>query len=176
MKKIAPLLIGIFIVITACNRTVEAPKEVTVKDLYSIEVTSTLGEFKELQKDASLQYGNRFLELYVVVIDEVKNTFDSAVQAHGETPGLEIYAKEALSYYEGAENYQLENTQKKSINGLDAITFDIAAKVQGIDVFYNVGVFEGKEHYYRVIAWTVQNNKEAQQENMLKMIDSFKEL
>lgn len=175
MKKLISLAItAIFFV--SCNSKIEPPKEITVKNLYSIEISSTLAEINDLQPEASLQYGNKFKELYLVAIDEDKNTFNQSVEATGKKGSFASYEEEVLSFYKDAKNYELLEEKAIQINGLEAKILDIKANVQGIDIYYKIGIINGASHYYRVISWTLEKYQAAQHETMEKMILSFKEL
>ncbi|WP_090678175.1 hypothetical protein [Myroides guanonis] len=175
MKKLITLgLASVFFI--SCNTKVEPPKEIKVKDLYTIEVSSTLAEITDLQPEASLQYGNKFKELYIVAIDEDKNTFNQTIEALGKKGDLASYEAEVLSHYTGTKNYELLNQKDLQIDGHNAKLLDIKANVQGIDIYYKIGIVEGKANYYRIISWTLEKYKDAQNETMEKMILSFKEL
>lgn len=175
MKKLLTLAFT-SVLFLSCNTKIEPPKEITVKDLYSIELSSTLAEINDLQPNASLQYGNKFKELYIVALDEDKNTFNQTVEALGKEGNLNSFESEVLSHYTGTKNYELLSEKEIQINGLNAKLLDIKANVQGIDLYYKIGIVEGKTNYYRIISWTLEKYQAAQSETMEKMILSFKEL
>lgn len=164
------------LVLLACNTKIELPKAVTINDLYSVEMPSNLAPLEDLQENASLQYGNKFKEVYTVVIDEDKESFNKAAEESGKKGNLTTYAQETLSHYEGSRSFNLIESKDETINNLPAKTYEITAKVKGIDLYYNLGVVEGKNHYYRVINWTLETNKDAQRENMNQVLKSFKEI
>lgn len=175
MKKIIAALAFAALTIS-CNTKIEPPKEVAIKDLYTIEVSSTLAALQDLQPEASLQYGNKFKELYIVGIEQNKNEFNQEIELLGKTGDLSGFENEVLSHYVSEKNYQLLNQKNIQIHGLDAKILDVTAQVQGIDIYYKIGIIEGKDHYYRIISWTLKKYQEAQNENMEKMIVSFKEI
>lgn len=175
MKKLFPLAFAAVFFIS-CNSKVEPPKEITVKNLYSIEVSSTLAEINDLQPEASLQYGNKFKELYLVALDEDKNTFNQTVEATGKEGDFASYEEEVLSFYKDAKNYELLGDKAIQINGLDAKILDVKANVKGIDIYYKIGIINGASHYYRIISWTLEKYQAAQNDTMEKIILSFKEL
>lgn len=164
------------LVLLACNTKIEPPKAVTINDLYSVEIPSNLAPLEALQENASLQYGNKFKEVYTVVIDEDKESFNKAADESGKKGNLTTYAQETLTHYEGTRNFNLIESSEETIHNLPAKIYEITAKVNGIDLYYYLGVVEGKAHYYRIINWTLEANKEAQRENMDKVLKSFKEI
>lgn len=175
MKKLFTLTVTL-LVLVACSSKIEPPKTISVNELYTLEVSSTLAEIPDLQPNASLQYGNKFKELYIVVLEEPKTTFQESAALSGKAATLETFEQEVLSHYTGAKNYELVDQINTEVNGLPARLLSIKAQVQGIDLFYKIGIVEGKDNYYRIISWTLAKYQEAQQQTMQEMIDSFKEI
>jgi hypothetical protein len=47
---------------------------------------------------------------------------------------------------------------------------------EGIDVFYSIGIYEGKERYYQVLAWRLSGKEYSYKSKMNKILYSLKEL
>ncbi|MBC8883830.1 hypothetical protein H9X57_12125 [Flavobacterium piscinae] len=59
---------------------------------------------------------------------------------------------------------------------MEAKLMTVSGTVDGLDIYYQLGFFKGKEHYYQIVNWTEQKRKEDHIEAMEKIISSFKEL
>ncbi len=62
------------------------------------------------------------------------------------------------------------------INGMAAKIATFRGDVNGVDLFYTMGVYEGARHFYQVHAWTAGKQQRFHEEKMMKMLYSLKEL
>lgn len=173
MKKIFTLLF-VATALFACNS--DKIETVSIKNQYSVDLPSFLSKATTLHEDASLQYQNAMREFYVVVIDETKQEFHSAVQETDFTADLSGYAQVLrTSLEQSMSDGKFSTVTDTQINGLKAKTFTFEGTMEGLPIYYSVAYIEGKDHYYQIVSWTLQKSKDKYQEQMKAIASSFKE-
>jgi hypothetical protein len=159
-------------------------EEVKINDLYSMKLPDYLSESYDLNDEASLQYQNTEREVYVIVIDEPKQDFIDVFMS------LDAYdsTKSACDNYADAQMESIEDNmstvtakstmRKTKLNGSEARICDVSGTQSGIEdeMGFTVAFIEGKETLYMVMTWTFEKTKSEYQDDMDKMINSFKEL
>lgn len=173
-------LITLILFISSCEGDLKM-KNVVIENRYAIDVLSNMTVSTELNEDASLQYQNIFNELYIIVIDESKESIDNAIKKNGlediYSLDLEGYAKLILDDYEDNEDVgQIQNLKDTTINGLEAKLYQFDAKIEKYDVFYKIAMIKGVSRYYQVLTWTLKENETNFKNKMTNMILSFKEI
>ena len=78
MKKIISSLI-VVLFLCSCDQFSNEPKVIPINNQYTLTVPSYMSKNESLHDEASLQYANLFKEFYVIVIDEPKTEFSSAL-------------------------------------------------------------------------------------------------
>lgn len=173
-------LMGAMLIFTSC-RTGET-EEVVVNGLYKIDIPSYMDKGLQLNEDASLQYQNLLLEVYTVVIDEPKQDYYDALDGGW----YDEYSRDLKGYTDIArENLMSQNdvdvtfsSEMKSItvNGMPAFMMDYTAEFEGMEIFYLSTIIEGEDHFYQVMSWTANRNKEDYRLDFEKMVNSFAEV
>ena len=161
----------LILAITSCN-TETVFKEVKVNDRYSISVPEYLQPCVDLHKDASFQYQNNEKDMYAIVIDERKKT----MAKYDLDYDIALYYKVATQPFSEAKNGIVGVPVKEKIDGHDALVSEIKGNLEGIDVYYNIGVIETPFAFYQILTWTRADNKDKYEGDMTRMIESFKEL
>lgn len=158
-------------------------KTVKISGKYQMAIPSYMKKTNELNDEASLQYNNLFKETYVIVIDESKEQFVSAMQEAEMTDTLqstiENYKNIQMQLLKGNINISSEkNTEKKTINGLDIEQVEFVGKIPGVDdeIVYILTFIEGKNDLYMIMSWTLNKYSKKYSNTFHKMADSFKEL
>lgn len=171
----------IIIFITACKP--EDPDQlVTIDNKYSISLPAFMIKSKTtLNEDASLEYVNRWKEFYIIVIDELKSEVHKAIVDNELT---DKYSEDL----EGYTNLLLDNLEQSvviseksdmvdtEINGMPAKLITLKARVERMDIFYSYAFIQGKERYYQIMAWTLQEKESEHKDKMNKIMHTFKEL
>ncbi len=145
----------------------------TVKDLYSVDLADYLSETTDLNSQASLQYKREpaLGEIYIIVIDDDK-------KAMGEgTYDIKSYFDFALGNIKnGITGNNSSEPKTKEINGLKAIQTEVTGKFGETGIFYLITIVESESHFYQILTWTIDGNKSRYEKDMLKMVDSFKQI
>lgn len=192
---VAVLALGSF-TIGGCGNKAKSPEdrnslqaddsfeEVKVNGLYSMKVPDYLSQGYDLNSEASLQYQNVVKEVYVIVIDEPKQDFIDVFMSLGDydstKSACDNYAEAQMESIEGNMSAVTSKStlRKTKLNGCDARLCDVSGTQSGIDdaMGFTVAFIEGKETLYMIMTWTYDKSKSDYQEDMDKMINSFKEL
>ncbi|MGL2987732.1 hypothetical protein ACSVH5_09060 [Flavobacterium sp. RSSA_27] len=179
MKKITILFLTI-LSLYSCQLGDEQ-QIVTIENKYSVVIPSFLTKTSRLNDDASLQYQHAWKEFYVIVIDESKAEFQKALDDNNLT---ETYTND-IKGYSGLLINGIEmaiSVSHKSeiidttINNMPAKLITIRGRAEGIDAYYSLAYIQGKERYYQIMAWTLQNKEYEYKDKMNRIIYSFKEL
>lgn len=148
---------------------------------YKLMVPKHMVKTTELNDEASLQYQNIYKELYIIVIDEPRDTIIESFKMLGEYDDkkspVENYRTFLMDQLESNMDIKAEpEIRKEKINGMDAEIVSFNAKVEGVayEVFYQAAFYEGKNNFYYLSTWTLANKKGDNREEMEAMIKSFK--
>lgn len=148
--------------------------EVKVNDRYSVTIPEYLQPCTDLHKDASLQYQNVEKDIYTIVIDEKKIT----MQGYDLDYDLDLYFKSIASqpFLETIKDGKVSIPGRQQIDGNKALIAEITGKIEQTDVYYKLGVVETPYQFYQLLVWTRAENKEKYEKDMIRIIESFKEL
>lgn len=195
MKRILKLswLLPIFILFTSCNflqpnkvDNLSLEKDfntVKIQNKYQIAIPKYMKQTNQLNDEASLQYNNLFKENYIIIIDESKETFVSAL--NDAEINDTIY-----SVIENYRNIQLEllnssitvreekQSEKMTINNMEAVQVSFVGKIPEVDdeVAYILTFIEGKNDLYMIMSWTLHKYSKRYTGTYQQMAHSFKEL
>ncbi len=161
------------LVISSCNhKTVFT--EVTINNRYSISVPDYLQPCKDLHKDASMQYQNAEKGIYALVIDEKKKTMQDYDINYDIDAYFNNIAKQG--FIESIKNGKISVPGRQEINGNKALIAEVTGKVEQTDVYYKLAIIETPYTFYHILSWTSAENKEKFEPDMVKMIESLKEM
>ncbi len=150
---------------TSCNKKTVFT-EAKINNQYIISVPEYMQRCSDLHKDASFQYQNSEKEIYALVIDEKKEMMkDYNLNNIASQPFLETIKEGKVSI-----------PGRQHINGNNALVAEITGKIDQNNVYYKLGVIETPYAFYQILIWTLAENKEKLEPDMIKMIESFKEL
>jgi hypothetical protein len=179
MKKTIFIIVGLLFLI-ACSKS-EKPQKIVIENRYSMEVPSFLVKATDLNKEASLQYQNVFLEFYVIVIDETKNEVLKSITDNNlsgdYSQDFNGYCKLIFDNY--LNTLEIKNKSEISeytINGLKAKKITIDGKYGGVEAYFYISLIEGKDTFYQIMTWTLQDKKDKYSGDMEKMVNTFREI
>ncbi|MDR0196427.1 MAG: hypothetical protein LBI73_15005 [Myroides sp.] len=163
-SKIAMLALAVTTLVS-CNQKIAPTQNVKVQDLYTLEVPGTFAAMQELYPNADIQYGNTFKQMYLVTTHEDKS----------KTANFDEYVTKSLAGYNKRPNYEIINQEDVRINGIAGKRYEIQMS-QDKDMMYMIQVMlDGKKANYQYITWTTGENRQAQKDNFLNTLASFKE-
>lgn len=148
--------------------------EVKVNNRYAISMPDYLQPCADIQPDASLQYQNVEKEIYAIVIDEKKST----MQNYDLDYDIDTYFKNITSqgFLENIKDGKISIPGRQEINGNKALIADVSGKLEQNEVYYKLALIESPYEFYQILIWTKADNKANVEGDMIKIIESFKEL
>lgn len=176
------LMIGLVFVLNSCNsKDGNSVRKVAINDLYSVEIPDILSKATNLNDEASLQYQNLFKELYIIVLDETKESVNEVLSSYDTSDSYQEnvrgYANLMIANFAtGFDEYKVVEEKETELNGMKCILYSIDSESDGIKCYYNMGLFESKSHYYQVHIWTLKEKKDEHLARMDAMMKSFKEV
>ena len=181
MKQITTIITLTTLLLSSCNYFSDEVAEVTFEDRYSIKLPVFLSKATDLNEDASIQYQHIFKEFYAIVIDEPKDELgqilvDNNINAY-YTDDFSGYSDLILgSMEESLELLSDWDVKHTRVNGMPANVVKFSGRYDDVDIYYNLAVIEGRETYYQVMVWTLNDRKETHEKQMNDIIYSLKEL
>jgi hypothetical protein len=163
-------LLMIAFAIDGCNYD-NAWKEIKVADDFTISVPGFFKEDKELRKDASFQYANRYRNVYAIVIEH-------------EKAGQSLYPlskQTILPILKYVDKPIITDSLDLTVNELPAREHKIMGTMPSGDeteyIYYSHMVIEGKKKFYEVCTWTRgPKRKNLYDADLTKIMMSFKEI
>jgi hypothetical protein len=148
--------------------------EVKVNDRYAISIPDYLQPCADIQPDASLQYQNVEKEIYAIVINEKKST----MQNYDLDYDIDTYFKNITSqgFVDNIKDGKISIPGRQTINGNKALIADVSGKMEQNEVYYKLALIESPYEFYQVLIWTKADSKTTIEADMMKVIESFKEL
>lgn len=149
---------------------------------YTVDVPEHFEEMYDLNSDASTQYGyveevgGEVKEHYLIIITETHD--EIASYDLGFDFDAESYSEIAVSSLEGGlDEYEVltKNAKVEQVNGMDCVKNSMRGSLGFVDVYYQLGVFEGETGFYQVLTWCIEDQKDEFKGDMDKIINSFKE-
>ena len=143
----------------------EGVQTVTIDNLYSLTMPAFLSEGEDLNEDASLHSYQMFKEFYVVVIDESKAELNSIMEESGLTEYTNINVDDytelvGSSLYESMSDGDQSDFTEHTVNGMPARFSTLDGTIDGVDIYYEYGVYEGADTWYQVIVWTLSDRQD----------------
>ena len=179
MRKTLFFILTIFL-LQSCNSG-EEEQLISVGNKYSLSIPSFLTKVNNLNDDASLQYQHAWKEFYVIAIDESKEEMQNALIENDLTEtyknNIEGYSKLIMDVFkDGLGNPYQSELIDTTINKMPAKLTTLSGTVEGIDVYYSIGIYEGKDSYYQVLTWTLKSKQYSYKTKMNKILYSLAEL
>ncbi|MFC4063045.1 hypothetical protein ACFOWE_32605 [Planomonospora corallina] len=121
-----------------------------------------------LLDDATVQQGNAKKEQYLMVISESQADF---------TFGLDGYAKLITDQMQTKlDNPVLGQPQTLTVNGAEALQYELHASTQGVKIVYWVTFVKGAQDFHQVLAWTLETKGEEHGPLLRQVTSTFKDL
>lgn len=176
MKPKFIVLLTFLLSLISCHRN--ETETVKIDGKYTIEISSLLSRANNLYDGASLQYSNERRELYIVILEERKKAYSDLIELDPQNyePGIKGYADLLITDTQTRVKADIAPLLTESkINKQKACTTEFTGKVDGIPIYWQIAYIEGKNTYYQIMTWTLNEKKEEYQDTMKAMINSFKE-
>ncbi|NEQ49222.1 MAG: hypothetical protein F6K11_03690 [Leptolyngbya sp. SIO3F4] len=185
-KKCSLLAVSACLLLGACDRFGERTKDVidaiSIQNLNNgqmrltnnnsdVELTLPEGwvDVQNLRPDADLYAAHEDKTMYVMVLSDPK-------RSEVGTFSLANNSDQYLSFLDrGLTQEQPEvPTTMTSLNGLDAVQYELRGRVDNLPIVYLHTTVEGTENYYQVVGWTTVEKYPAVKGELQTVIQSFR--
>lgn len=146
-------------------------QEKKIGHVYYVSLPDYMVKTNTLNDAATLQYQNTAKETYVIVIEDDKADLQAAGMAFNGA--LDFYNDFAADFFEGAKI--AEKVKEVPIVGAKAVQASATKQFDDFSVFYLITVYETPTHFYKMLAWTMEKNRKAFEEDFKKIAASFHE-
>lgn len=146
-------------------------QEKEIGHIYHVSIPSYMTKTYNLNEAASLQYLNAAKETYVIVIEDSKEVL-LEVGSPFKDP-TEFYKHFEQSFVDKSCKVGKINSLK--INGYPAAQVEITKPFGDYSVYYLVTVIESDSHFYKMLAWTIDDYKDRYLADFKKIASSFRE-
>jgi hypothetical protein len=167
------ILLVFSVLLVGCSYDGDQTK-VMVNDKYSITVPAYLKQTTELHNTLPVQLQSIDDDVYLVVISENK----AALKQLNQPDSLPNYHSRVLeqSFLKKLKNVSIDTVSFiKGESKYNTIITNITGEKDEEGVFYKIGFIECADTIYQIVIWTRKSKKEFLEDDMLKIIESFKE-
>lgn len=138
---------------------------------FNLQIPNYLTKTYDLNDVATLQYKNALKEAYVIVIDDSKDALKNSGTVF-------IDAKDFLQYFTSEYLVLKEDLIKSEIveftsNGNGHAQMEVTWKSENGEIFMILTSVETKEHFYKILTWTMLEFKDTFREDYLKIAKSL---
>lgn len=121
--------------------------------LISVKYPASWKTLTKLNEDAQLQLGSSRREEYLLVFNESKADFGGTLADYGSIVSGNL--RKVLA------DAEVSDPEMLTINGLNALRYQISGKLKGLNLEYFLTVVESPNHFHQVMMWTLKSKKEA---------------
>jgi hypothetical protein len=127
-------------------------------------------ELPELHAEASIEWGNKAAEEYLIVISEPRANFDSSLN-------VDKFADIHITRMRGIiTNMEVKGPKRLTLNGNSALQYEVLGSVDFVRIGYLINYVEGKKSFHQVLTWTLIAQFEDKKGKFATVMDSFREL
>lgn len=174
MKKIFFALLITFLAVSFFSASAQTKLvEKRIGHVYFLSVPDYMTVTKELNKSASLQYQNIMKEAYVIVIEDSKAELDELGMKF--TDPQDFYEGFITDFTADLENKKFTGTKRIKVGKNDAVQSEVSALFNSNPIWYLITVVESPTHFYKIISWSLEENKDKLKPDYIKMVNSFHE-
>ena len=134
-----------------------------------LTVSEGWNNVQELRPDADLYVAHEEREMYVLVLADARRS---------EVGNFDLADNSAT--YRRTLAGELSQVQPQavtgvtSVNGLDAVQYEVRGRVDNVPIVYLHTTVEGEVNYYQVVAWTTVDNYGTAKDELQTVIQSFR--
>ncbi len=162
------------IIFHSCSKTIDFT-DVKVDEQYELTVPEYLHPCTDLHKNAAIQLQSTDHDIYLIVINEKKSIIHNVGMYYNlKTYNSTILKQPFLSEIKNVITDSVPISVQIGTN--KALITTIKGDVNNQHVFYKLAVIETPASFYQIIVWTRADKKGYFENDMLKIIESFREV
>lgn len=140
---------------------------------FSLEIPNYMAKTYDLNDVATLQYSNTVKEAYVIVIEDSKDELNSlSMIFQSPKEFLESFTKD---YQLESENRSISEILEFENNGNRHAQVEMSWSAEDGNLFMLITTVETKEHFYKILCWTLLEYKDKLKEDYLTISKSLKD-
>lgn len=139
---------------------------------YTMEIPDYMVRAFDLNDVASLQYKNETKEAYVIVIEDNKEHLESLGM---KFTNAEDFLENFLKDYRAEETREFSKVTNFKANGNDCSQVEMSWNQDDLGFYMLVTSVESKTHFYKILCWTLKENKDLLKEDFKKIAKSLKD-
>jgi len=170
MLRIACLIVACGLVLPAVGQNFSEQK---VGHIYYISVPDYMTKAFDINDAASCQYQNVEKEAYAIVIDDSKEDLSSLdMTFSGPRHFFDDFIKD---YQAEAEQRQVSTPKEFQQNGIKFLQAEMSYVFEGTGIFMIITIAETKTHFYKILTWTLSDNKQTLQSDLSRIAVTLRE-
>lgn len=131
-----------------------------------VRVPVTWTKLPELNKQASLQVGNKSKEVYLIVITDAKADVEVTLEKHHDLTRDRMWQK--------MKNSSVTEPVSLTIDGHPALQDELTGTEKGTNVVFLHTTVDDGDHFQQVLAWTLKSRWQKQSELLREVTASFR--
>jgi hypothetical protein len=175
MKKLLLfILVATFVFKTTATRAQDT-NPVKAGNVFYVNLPDWLRKTRGLNTAATLQYKNAVKEVYGFVVEDTKeNLALDEVQVSSINEFYENFVNAFVKIKEKLNGLKPKYLKKGEISFIEC-EFSTEASEAMPAIYYLVGIVETKSSYYKVISWTLAENKEKYKQDLQRILYSVRD-
>ena len=170
IRKIIPTILALILTVSLALAQ-EQFEEKEIGNVYHVSIPGYMTKTFSLNDVASLQFLNSSKETYVIVIEDSKE--ELLVAGSPFRGPEEFYRHFEQSFTDQTCKIGPINAMK--INGHSAVQVEITKPFNEYNVSYLITVIESDTHFYKMLAWTIEDYKDRYLDDFKKIASSFRD-
>ena len=146
-------------------------REQKIGHIYHVSIPDYMTRSYSLNDAASLQYLNAARETYVIVIEDSKDhLLEAGIQFKNPQEFYDHFEKTFTD-----KSSKINGKQQLKINGNPAFQAEITKPFNEYNVHYLITVIESDTHFYKMLAWTIEDYKDQYLADFKRIANSLRE-
>jgi hypothetical protein len=126
-------------------------------------------ELPELHDEATIEWGNKLLEEYLIVLTEPRAAFNRGIN-------LDEYANLNLTRMRTVvKGVSVTGPKRITLGGDKAVQYEVTGSIDFVDIGYVVTYIEGDKAYHQLLAWTLLRSFSEKKPKLRKVTSTFRE-
>ncbi len=161
-------------------------QRISFSDGFHISIPSYFVEMNDINPNAIVQFGsigevkdslsdNFEDEIYLTIMELSKANLKNTFADSGRITLNKVNDRTAINLELILEEFKVSHTNPKPeiINGLAAIQNEFSGRLGQYKVYYKMGIYETRNHFYQLLTWCMQKHVQKHKAEMDKIIHSF---
>lgn len=170
IRKFTPIILTLLLT-AGWSFAQEKFKEKEIGNVYHVSIPDYMTKTFSLNDVASMQFLNSSKETYVIVIEDSKEELLVAGSPFRDPE--EFYRHFEQSFTD--QTCEIGPVNALKINGNRAVQVEITKPFKEYNVSYLITVIESDSHFYKMLAWTIEDYKDQYLDDFKKIASSFRD-